>query len=117
MAHNICHIEIPCKDIARAKTFYGKLFGWTFQDAGEGYAMFNTGEGVGGGLDLRKEGYPTEKSIVLYIEIEDIAQTLKAIEEAGGETLQTKARISEEFGFYALFRDSEGNQMGLWSRS
>lgn len=34
MAHGIVHFEIPADDIARAKRFYGDLFGWTFQDGG-----------------------------------------------------------------------------------
>jgi predicted enzyme related to lactoylglutathione lyase len=117
MANSICHIEIPCRDLARAKAFYGKVFNWTFQDVSEGYAMFDTGEGVGGGLDLRTEGYPTEKSVTIYVQVEDIVQSLKAVADAGGKTVQEKTKIGDEFGFYALLSDTEGNQIGLWSKN
>lgn len=117
MGKHICHIEIPCKDVARAKAFYGKIFGWTFQDFGESYAVFNTGNGVGGGLDLRTDDFPTERGITLYIEIEDIPQYLTKVNEEGCRIIKEKTEISKEFGYYALFADTEGNVMGLWSKS
>jgi hypothetical protein len=29
--HGFVHVEIPARDVRRAKNFYGKVFGWTFQ--------------------------------------------------------------------------------------
>lgn len=40
--HDIVHVEIPVKDIKRAKAFYGAVFGWTFQDYGKEYSIFTT---------------------------------------------------------------------------
>ena len=33
--HGVVHVEIPAKDLRRAKEWYGKVFGWTFRDMGE----------------------------------------------------------------------------------
>lgn len=30
--HGFTHVEIPTRDLKRAKNFYGKVFGWTFQE-------------------------------------------------------------------------------------
>ena len=32
--HGVVHVEIPAKDLKRAKEWYGKVFGWTFKDMG-----------------------------------------------------------------------------------
>jgi len=116
MGNRICHMEIPCTDIGRAKAFYTKIFDWSFEDAGEEYAMFNTGSGIGGALDLRTEPLPTKRGVTLYIEVQDIPQCLAEVREAGGRIIKEKTEISKEWGYYALFSDSEGNAMGLWSK-
>lgn len=116
MHGGICHIEIPCKDIKRAKGFYSRVFGWSFKDEGEGYSMFKSPEGVGGALELRKDRYPQERGITLYIEVDDIPEVLKRIKESGGEIVKEKTEISPEFGFFAIFKDTEANILGLWSK-
>ena len=35
MAGKMVHVEIPAKDSAQAKEFYGGLFGWQFQSYGD----------------------------------------------------------------------------------
>ncbi len=117
MGHGICHIEIPCKDLQRIKDFYGSVFGWTFTDSGEMYTVFSTGEGPGGGFDLRTDSDPVSRSIVLYIEVEDIPLYLEKVSGAGGKIIQEKTEISKEFGYYALFADSEENTLGIWSET
>jgi len=40
-------------DVAKAKSFYGKLFNWKFEDVDLGdmiYTLIKVGEGTGGGL-------------------------------------------------------------------
>lgn len=117
MAHNICHVEIPCKNIARARKFYSDIFGWKITDFGGMYAMFKTGEGPGGGLEQRADNFPTERAITLYIQVEDIDFYLTKISVAGGRTIQKKTEISKEFGYSGLFIDTEGNTIGLWSKT
>ncbi len=36
MAGQMVHIEIPASDTAKGKEFWGSLFGWEFQEYGEG---------------------------------------------------------------------------------
>jgi len=117
MVHGICHVDIPCRDIARARSFYGRVFGWTFDDFGEDYVLFKTGGEVGGGLEQWHGELPAERGVTLYVEVEDIAHYLKKVSEAGGRVVKEKTKIGEKFGYYGLFTDSEGNTLGLWSRT
>ena len=49
--------------------------------------------------------------------VDDIDAALAKIVRAGGKTLAGKTKISDEFGYYALFLDNVGNRLGLWSKS
>lgn len=111
--HGVCHIEIPTTDPQKSKDFFGTVFGWQFEDMGD-YVTWRA-HGVGGGFT--KESKPAAGGVVIYIEVEDIDKKLGDIEKAGGTKVVGKTKISDEFGFYALFTDSCGNTVGVWSKT
>jgi predicted enzyme related to lactoylglutathione lyase len=113
--HGFCHIEIPTTDVQKSKAFYGQLFGWEFDDMGGGYVIFKPPDGTGGGFTTERK--PSEEGICLYIEVEDIPKKLEEIESAGGKAVTAKTKISDEFGFYAIFLDPQGNALGIWSKA
>lgn len=113
--HGFCHIEIPTTDALKSKEFYGKIFGWEFNEMGGEYVMFKTPEGIGGGFTTERK--PCTDGAGLYIEVEDIEKKLAEIEEAVGKTITPKTKISDEFGFFALFLDPLGNGLGIWSKT
>jgi len=117
----ILHVEIPCKDMERVMKFYGNVFGWTFKPWTPYYTLFNTrgkpGSITGGFWLNDKDDIPRERFITLYIHVDDISDYLKVIEEHGGEIIRDKAIAPESVGYYAFFRDTEGNQMGLNAKS
>ena len=118
-AGDVCHIELSTTDLAASRTFYETIFGWTFQlvPGMEGYALFNTPSGLGGGMNSSERADPpSDKGPIVHLEVEDIEASLKRIEELGGKTLLPKTKISDEFGAYGLFLDNVGNRLGLWSR-
>jgi uncharacterized protein len=121
----VVHFEIPVDDDARAKSFYGSVFGWGLDDADMGGGvtyttvmtvpvderMMPTEPGaINGGLMKRSSETPTP---VITIQVEGIDDTLKKIEAGGGTTVQARTEIPN-MGAYAYFRDSEGNTLGLW---
>lgn len=116
MPKPFCHIEIPSTNLEDCKRFYEAVFGWSVEINPDGkYAMFSPGEGeLGGGFD------PTipvgTGGVIAYIKVEDIPATLARIAEHGGSSIKDKTQISQEYGFYALFRDCCGNTLGLWSK-
>jgi catechol 2,3-dioxygenase-like lactoylglutathione lyase family enzyme len=53
MPNPFVHIELMSSDLGKAKTFYGKLFGWQLEDKPMGdmtYTMIRPGDGMGGGM-------------------------------------------------------------------
>ena len=115
--HKIVHMEIPMTDLNKAIDFYEKIFDWeiALQTGYEDYAFFRDAEdGIGGAF--QKSDNPLEVAMI-YISVDDIPKILTDIEKAGGKRIQEKTKISDEQGYYAIFEDTCGNQMGLWSKN
>jgi len=116
----ICYVEIPAPNLAKAKQFFGTLFRWRISDSTLGeteYAMFQAAD-LSGGLDPRKE--VSDKGVLLYLRVEDIPAKLKEIEKAGGQVVMSKTQViegSDAYGFMAVFRDPNGNRLGLISKT
>jgi len=124
MTNKVCHFEIPSDDRARAKTFYAEVFGWRvedmpFQDDVYTFAittpvdeqfMYTEKGGINGGI-FKKEG-PLQ-GLVVTVEVPSIDDHIPKIEAAGGQLLVPKGEVPD-MGYYAYFRDTEGNVMGLW---
>ncbi|MEZ0235718.1 MAG: VOC family protein [Actinomycetota bacterium] len=123
----VVHFEIPADDVERAKSFYGSVFEWdlnTMQmDEGE-YTIATTTPvdesmmptepgGINGGLMRRSDETP---SPVITIDVDDIEQSLKNVEAAGGSTVTPRTPIPG-MGAFGYFKDPEGNVMGLWETS
>ncbi len=111
--------EIKVSDFERAKNFYSKLFNWEFklsQASKTIYWNIYTGENSVGGGFTRRELESTGQSIIIYIEVEDIEETLKKAVELGGKIEEHKTLISESAGYFGLFRDLDNNLIGLWSK-
>jgi predicted enzyme related to lactoylglutathione lyase len=112
--HPIVHIEFSANDPEQAGKFYGDLFGWEIQQMPEmNYAMFDSGEGIGGGLNPVQDDYPAG-TVVVYIGTDDIEATLERVAELGGSTVVPKSEIPG-MGWFALFNDPTGNMIGLFT--
>ena len=111
MAGGIVHFEIPAEDTARAKNFWGTLFGYQFKsmDGPMEYHMFQTGENEGGAVYPQQEG---ETGLITYFLVEDIDAARGQIEELGGSA-EEKGPV-QGMGWYARAKDTEGNAFSLW---
>ena len=111
--HPIVHVEFSAQDREAAGEFYANLFGWQIQQMPEmNYATFDSGEGIGGGLNPVNENYPAG-SVIVYIGTDDIPATLAKAEELGGQTIVPESVIPNT-GWFALFKDPTGNMVGLY---
>jgi predicted enzyme related to lactoylglutathione lyase len=112
---SIVHVEVPAPDLDEASDFYARIFGWqTVAGHESGYRFFRSGS-LGGGFD--RDMKPSEEGCVVVVAVDDIEETLRQVEEAGGKTVKTKTAIGGEMGYYAYFRDPAGNRLGIWSRT
>ena len=112
MAGQMVHYEIPAGDPAKAQEFWGSLFGWQFQEfpgAPGGYYMTQFSEGTGGaiyGADGDKRGTRT------YFGVDDINAEAARVAELGGDA--GEATPVPSMGWFAICKDPEGNEFGLW---
>ncbi|MFN8357762.1 MAG: VOC family protein [Spirosomataceae bacterium] len=118
MQHLINWFEIPTEDINRAADFYSKVLDIPVpvQDLGD-LKMAFLPEGFGA-LVKHPSYTPSYQGPLIYLNGgDDLTQLLERVEPAGGKVLRAKTLVSPQFGFMALFEDTEGNRMALHSRN
>jgi uncharacterized protein len=128
----VVHFEIPVGDLAAAREFYQKSFGWevqSFDMPGGGTYTTATSAPVGelsipqkpgainGALIDRNQpvgsGEGKLTSPIVTVLVESVEGAIKKVEDAGGKALTAKQTISE-MGDYAYVADPDGNVLGLW---
>ncbi|MFZ6052508.1 VOC family protein [Halocola ammonii] len=114
--------EIPATDIKRAKAFYEEIFDFKMQDFDLGdqikMALFPTDQtGVGGALCQNHEFYkPGDQGPLVYLNADpDLQKVLDKLEKKNGTIIQPKTLVSEDIGYMAVIKDSEGNRVALMS--
>lgn len=114
LRNSFCHIEIPVKDLDRARKFYSQLFGWEIELHHEvDYALITTPNPPGAGLMKVEE--EAQVGIIPYIYVDDIDAVLERIKELGGSIVQEKVPVEEGKSWFALFTDPDGNLLGLYT--
>lgn len=123
--HTINWFEIPVTDIGRAQKFYETVLDMKLEPVemeGCQMAVFpgreNAPEGstlVHGAL-IKVDGCePSDKGAAIYFNGgDDLAPYLSRVEEAGGSIVEPKTSIGPH-GWYAKFKDTEGNVAALHS--
>ena len=115
MPGSICHLEVFALDLNESAKFYGDLFGWTARPHDAGYLFWEDEEGMTGGFTTA--GAPvTNPAATFYIRVEEIPKALANIQQAGGVVIRERTEIGGDNGFYALFRDPAGNNVGLFCK-
>lgn len=99
------YVTLPIKDLARARAFYGALFGWEFEDSGGAAHIRNTKFPLGISLDG-----PADMSFV-YFRVTDMAYATRRVSELGGTVREEKDYPS---GLSAICADDQGTVFSLW---
>jgi predicted enzyme related to lactoylglutathione lyase len=109
------HFAINADNVPRARQFYEKVFGWTFDPWGppDFYQIKNAGHGLIGALQGRREIKPGVRmaGYEASLGVEDLQATIAAVEAGGGRILMQPYRI-EGVGELVYFEDTEGNLVG-----
>jgi len=109
----ICYLEIPANKAEDAAGFYSSIFGWTVRQRGDGNLAFDDSGSVSGTWVKEADRTPDERTRV-YIMVDDIAESLKQIEAAGGKVLHPRTDIGPDMGAFAIFADPVGNEFGVY---
>jgi uncharacterized protein len=120
----ISWFEIPAIDLNRAQKFYEAIFDIQMiplDTANFEMRMFPIEDmmnGIGGAI-MKAEGFykpsATDGALVYLNANPDVQIVLDKIEAAGGKIVVPKTQISPEYGYMAIFTDTEGNRIGLHS--
>jgi predicted enzyme related to lactoylglutathione lyase len=117
----ISWFEIPAVDIVRAQAFYEQIFEieMTAIDLPNiRMRLFPLEDPMDvGGAICESGGFhkpsPTDGPLIYLNGNPDLQLVLDRIEKAGGKVLVPKTQISPEYGYMAVFSDSEDNRIAL----
>lgn len=117
-AGRFCWVDLAATDAARAKAFYGDLFGWTAQDETVNGGSFTRlrldGRDIGSLYQLsarhRDHGVPSHWTS--YVQVTDLDAIMPRIPALGGEVL-VPPLVVPGVAKIALIVDSVGAQIGL----
>lgn len=119
----ISWFEIPATDLGRAQKFYEPIFGVSmivmdFPNIKMRMFPLDDMMDVGGAI-VDSGGFhkpsATEGPLIYLNGNPDVQLVLDKIPAAGGQVLVPKTEITPEYGFMAVFLDTEGNRIGLHS--
>jgi uncharacterized protein len=116
MSNPFVHVELDTTDVAKAKSFYGKLFDWKMEDipmdGGGVYTTIGVGDGTGGGL--MKHPMPGAPSMWLaYVLVDDIRAATAKARSLGANVIKDVTEVMG-MGWLSIFTDPTGAALGLW---
>lgn len=111
-----CWIDLFTSDPDKSRAFYGQLFGWTSEDAGEDYGGYinfaNDGQLVAG--CMRNDGQSAMPDLwTVYLAVEDASATAAAAEAHGGQVVVPAMEVMD-LGAMAVLADAGGAGIGVW---
>ena len=104
---------VRAQSYERAKEFYTTLFGWKISTypGFEDYPMWQAPNQIsGGGLAPRSDDLKQPRS---YVEVDSIDDTIAKAKGCGGTVVMDKTAI-DETSWFAVIRDLDGNDIGLY---
>ncbi|MEI2739159.1 MAG: VOC family protein [Chitinophagaceae bacterium] len=124
MDNAISWFEIPATDIDRAQQFYETVFQIKMQPMDfqqtkmRMFPIDDPMKGIGGTI-IDSGGFhkpsATDGPLIYLNGNPDVKIFLDRVEAAGGKIMVPKTEISPEYGYMAVFLDTEGNRVALHS--
>ena len=115
----VVHFELPFDDADRANKFYADVFGWQSSqwDGPVEYHLQTTGGddepyGIGGALIGRASALNDGGTLVV-IAVDDLDAYVAKVAAAGCQIVTPRTPIPG-VGWFANFRDTEGNVVGMF---
>ena len=119
-AGEFCWVELATTDVAGAKSFYTKLFGWKPQDSplpdGGVYTIFHSGDRPAAAANEQQEhersqGIPPHWN--LYVSVDDVDKSAAKAAEAGATVLVPPFDVMDA-GRMTVLADPTGPVISLW---
>jgi predicted enzyme related to lactoylglutathione lyase len=100
------YVELPVRDVATAKAFYERAFGWTMAEFGPTYAATLTGDTD---IGLQGDGSEATRAPLPVIEVDNLEAALDAVTLAGG--MIVRPPFAFPGGRRFQFLDPSGNEI------
>ncbi|WP_434108542.1 VOC family protein [Paraburkholderia caffeinilytica] len=118
----VAWFEIPSVNFDRAVRFYETTFDIKLnrqEIGGQPIAIFGYEEpATGGAIVHNPSTKPTNDGVLVYLNAQPNVDTVLArVEQAGGKTDGPVIKLPQDIGYIAFFTDTEGNRLGLHSRT
>ncbi len=109
----VVHFEIGCRNEAKTREFFGKLFGWEIvAPSAENIpaVIAAAKDGIGG--HITSLGHEPHHYVTIYVQVDDIPTYLARVVALGGKKLV--GPIDVPTGSFAWFLDPDENIIALW---
>lgn len=111
-----CWVDLFTSNPEKIRPFYGELFGWTAEDAGEeygGYVNFSK-DGLPVAGCMRNDGQSGSPDVwSVYLASNDAQATAEAVVANGGQVMVPAMEVME-LGSMAVVTDAGGAAIGVW---
>ncbi|HEX2110164.1 MAG TPA: VOC family protein [Gaiellaceae bacterium] len=111
MPGKMVHIEIPADDTAKAREFWGSLFGWEFESF-PGPSEYHTTRITDDSGAAITNMEPGKRGARVYFDVDDVNAGVAQVRKLGGEAGDPMPVPS--MGWFAVCSDNVGNEFGLW---
>lgn len=99
-------VDLVTDDVARAKAFYGKLFGWSFE--GDDYVrVLHAGQPIGGIVSVARLEKRRRSQWIASLSVADVNRAAEVAEQNGGD-VRTGPQDAPRRGRLALVSDPGG---------
>ncbi len=111
MPGQVVHLEIASDDTAKGREFWSSLFGWQFEafPGPSEYHITRIDEKSGAAITNMEPG---KRGTRVYFDVDDINAGAARVQELGGEAGDPMP--VPNMGWFAVCKDAEGNEFGLW---
>ncbi len=103
--------ELMTTDVAAAKAFYTKLFGWDTEDMsmpGMTYTVVKAGgRGIGGIMSIPQEAQGMPPKWGTYVTVDDVDETARTAEQLGAKLCMPPQDIPD-VGRFCVIQDPQG---------
>jgi predicted enzyme related to lactoylglutathione lyase len=108
----LAHLTWHASDVQRTKTFLEDLLGWSFDEVGDDYYVWQPPTGTRVGLTYGLSSGVGVSAFLPQIAVDDLAETVKRARQLEASSVESEGSI-ENVGIYADLRDPDGSLFTL----